>query len=202
MDTIENPAALRAHLGPMSTVVANKGLDRLDPHCRRFIELSPFLVIATGGPDGLDASPRGDPPGFVKVLDDRTLLLPDRPGNNRADTLGNLLVDPRLGLVFFIPGIGETLRVNGTGRITTDPGHLALLAVDGRAPKRAVLIAVDEAFLHCAKALIRSKLWEPESRVPRSAFPTLGRIIADQQRGQDAASVDANVAEAYRSRLY
>jgi hypothetical protein len=202
MDDITDPAALRAHVGPVSALVAAKTLPQLDMHCRRFIELSPFLVIATGGPDGLDASPRGDPPGFVKVLDDSTLLIPDRPGNNRVDTLGNLLSDPRVGLVFFVPGISETVRVNGTGRITTDPAVLAACAVDGRLPRRGILVTVNEAFLHCAKALIRSNLWDPDSRVPRSAFPTLGRIIADQQKGQDADAIDARTQDAYRTRLY
>ncbi len=170
---------LRAHLGPVSPLAAAKIRSRLDRHARHFIALSPFLVIASADAEGrLDASPRGDPPGFVQVLDDATLLLPDRRGNNLADTFGNLLTRPRVGLVFFVPGVEETLRVNGTARVTTDPALLAGCAVQGKPPVTGTLIGVEEAYFHCAKALRRARLWHPATPVERSSFPTLGRILA------------------------
>jgi PPOX class probable FMN-dependent enzyme len=138
----------------------------------------------------------------VVVLDDRTLLLPDRRGNNRCDSLGNTIENPKVGLLFFVPGVIETLRVNGAARLTTDPDLLAPTAVDGSAPRSGLLIAVEEAFFHCGKALLRSKLWEAESRVAPGTFPTLGRVLADQIRGVDAEGTDTDLAEAYRKRLY
>ncbi|MEM6745506.1 MAG: MSMEG_1061 family FMN-dependent PPOX-type flavoprotein, partial [Pseudomonadota bacterium] len=155
LSLIEDEAALRAlHHAPMSRAT-DKVLPALDIHCRRFIEASPFCVISTQGPGGADVSPRGDPPGFVRILDLKTLLLPDRVGNNRLDGMANLLANPRVGLLFLVPGMDETLRVNGTARLTDDARVLAPCAVQNRAPKLGVLITVEEAFLHCGKALIR-----------------------------------------------
>ena len=203
MNDIPTPAALQAHVGPISPMAVKKVLYRLDGHCRRFIELSPFLVIATADAEGrADASPRGDPPGFVRVLDDTTLLLPDRLGNNRVDSFGNILSHPGVGIVFFVPGVEETLRVNGTAAVTTDAGLLEGSAVNGRAPKTGTIIAVQEVFFPCAKALQRSRLWDPAAQIERSAFPSLGRIIADQQKGWDAADAEAKIETAYRERLY
>ena len=203
MNDIPDVSALRAHVGQISTMAEKKVLYRLDTHCRRFIELSPFLVIATADRDGrVDASPRGDPPGFVQVLDDVTLLLPDRPGNNRVDSLANVLSAPGVGLVFFVPGIDETLRINGQASLTTDAAVLAASEVNGRAPKTGMTIRIDEAFFHCAKALKRSRLWDPAAQIERSAFPTLGRIIADQQTQFDVADAEARIETAYRDRLY
>ena len=203
MNDIPDADALRAHMGEISTMAVKKTLYALDRHCRRFIELSPFLVIATADADGrLDASPRGDPPGFVRVLDDVTLLLPDRPGNNRVDSLGNVLTSPGVGLVFFVPGVEETLRVNGQASITTDALLLAGSEVNGRVPKTGMVIRIDEAFFHCAKALKRSRLWDPAAQIERSAFPSLGRIIADQQTQFEAGDVEKRLEVAYRERLY
>lgn len=203
MNDIPDGERLRAHMGPVSVTAERKVIHRLDPHCRRFIGLSPFLVIGTtDGAGGVDVSPRGDPPGFVQVLDDVTLLLPDRPGNNRVDTFGNLLGAPGVGLIFFVPGIEETLRVNGTGRITTEAGLLEGTAVHGRAPRTGLVIAVGEVFFHCAKALKRSALWDPATQMERSGFPTLGRILADQKAAADADEADARIDLAYRERLY
>ncbi|MCY4638237.1 MAG: pyridoxamine 5'-phosphate oxidase family protein [Acidobacteria bacterium] len=181
-----------------------KVLDHLDVHCRNFIALSPLCVISSSRADGrADASPRGDLPGsLAHVLDDRTLLLPDRPGNRQLDTLTNLLERPYVGLLFFVPGMNETLRINGRAEIVTEPELLAPLAVRGKRPLSALAVTVEEAYLHCAKALIRARVWEPEARVERSRFPTYGRVLADQIAGADAAEIDADSAESARTDLY
>jgi uncharacterized protein len=175
-------------------------LDRLDGHCRNFITHSPFLVLATAGADGtVDASPRGDAPGFVQVLDDRTLVLPDWGGNNRLDSMGNIVANPNVGLLFFVPGIGETLRVNGRAHVVTDAELLTRLAVQGKAPTAAIVVEVEQAYLHCAKALIRSRLWEEDYRLDRSSFPTLGRMLADQMK--DGANVEETEVRGEESRV-
>lgn len=201
--TVDDAAQLRSLLGEVHPLAEKKVLDRLDRFCRDFIALSPFLVLASADGEGrADASPRGDGPGFVQVLDDRTLLIPDRRGNNRVDSYSNVLSAPGVGLIFFVPGINETLRVNGRARMTTDATLLAPLAMQEKAPKLGLIVDVEEAYFHCGKALIRSKLWAPESQVERGSFPTLGRIVAEQTRAIDAAEADANVEEGYRTRLY
>jgi len=200
--TVDTVSTLRNLYGEPSPRAARKVLSRLDKHCRAFIGLSPFLVIGTASADGRsDVSPRGDAPGFVAVLDDRTLLLPDRLGNNRVDTLSNVVENPNVGLLFFVPGMNETLRINGTASVVTDPGLLEPLAAGGKVPASGLLIRVDEAFLHCAKALIRSKLWEPESRIDRGSFPSMGRMLADQI-GLDVAETERLSEESIRTRLY
>jgi PPOX class probable FMN-dependent enzyme len=202
--TIDDPASLRSRYPePDPTgIVARKIQHRLDRHSRAFIALSPFLVIATGGARGVDASPRGDRPGFVAAPDDHTLLLPDRPGNNLCDTMTNLLDNAQVGLIFFVPGISETLRVNGSARIVVDPDALAAHAVDGKPARSVLRIAVAEVYFHCGKALIRSRLWDEQSRVPRSTLPSLGQILADQISGVDAPAAEARLQESYRTRLY
>jgi len=203
MNDIPDFAALRAHVGQVSALAERKCLPKLDHHCRAFIALSPFLVLATADAEGrVDASPRGDPPGFVRVLDDATLLLPDRPGNNRVDSMSNVLSAGGVGLLFFVPGMEETLRVNGTARLLTDATLLAGSEVNGKQPKTGLLVEVSECFFHCAKALARSKLWRPESQVPRSTFPTLGRIIAEQIGGISVPDAEQGVARSYRERMY
>ena len=200
---IDDAEALRHHIGPMHPLATGKVFDRLDRFCRDFIALSPFLVLASCDSEGrADASPRGDAPGFVRVLDDRTLLIPDRRGNNRVDSFGNIVSSPGVGLVFMVPGIPETLRVNGRGRATRNAELLAPSTMQERAPVTGLIVEVEEAFFHCGKALIRSKLWDPASQVPRHSFPTLGRIIADQTKAVDADEADRNLEEAYRTRLY
>lgn len=191
-DVIEDEKTLRALYSTPNPLALKKELDHLDHNCRRFIELSPFLCIGTTGADGrADNSPRGDAPGFVQVEGTKTLLMPDRPGNNRIDSLGNIVHHPEVGLLFFIPGFTETLRVNGRARLTTAPNLLARFAIDGRLPRLVVVITVDEAFLQCSKALIRSKLWSDEARVDRKTMPTLGRMIADVVDAKaSAATVD------------
>jgi PPOX class probable FMN-dependent enzyme len=203
MDGIRDPGALRAHYGPVHPLAKTKVLSHLDRHCREFVALSPFLVLATAdGSGSADASPRGDAPGFVHVLDDVTLLLPDRPGNRRVDSYGNILAHPGVGLLFFVPGINETLRVNGTARVVTDSDLLISAAVSGKVPSAGLLVSVQEAFFHCGKALIRSSLWDPASRIERSRFPSLGRIIAEQTSAVPAAEAERDVEEGYRTRLY
>lgn len=180
-----------------------KELPKLDIHCRNFIALSPFLVLSTDGGDGTaDASPRGDAPGFVSVLDDNTLAIPDRPGNNRLDSLLNILSNPAVGMIFLVPGINETLRINGTATISLDPELMEAHAVDGKLPRSVLLMKVTSAYMHCAKALIRSKLWDPDTKVERSVFPTLGQVLADQIAGMDAEQSDAYLEVAYKENLY
>jgi len=202
--TVRSAADLIARTGRgPSTLAEAKVLDRLDSHCRRFIALSPFLVIGTAGADAqADVSPRGDAPGFVRVEDDRTLLIPDRPGNRRFDSFRNILENPEVGLLFMIPGVDETLRINGRARIVDEPARLAELAVNNRAPLFGLEVAVREAFLHCSKAFVRSRLWAPESHAATGSLPSLGRMLADQIDGVDPENADASIAESIRDRLY
>ncbi len=176
--TITDEQQLRAVIGTPSELVAGKIADRLNHLIRQFVERSPFVCVATTRPDGgLDVSPRGDPPGFARILDERTLLLPERPGNRIADTLTNLLHDPRIGLLFLIPGVGDSLRVNGRAVIVDDPELLARSVVDGKAPRLGILVSIEEAYTQCSKALIRSDLWNPERHIDRSELPSGGEIL-------------------------
>ena len=201
--TVTNNAELRTVYRPPAPRAAQKVLDHLDIHCRKFIELSPFCVLSSSSADGqADASPRGDPPGFVKVLDDKTLLLPDRPGNNQVDSLQNIVDNPGVGLLFFVPGMNETLRVKGKAEITTDAELLEPLAVGRRPPLSGLKIAVEEAFLHCGRALIRGRIWDADAQIDRSTYPTYGQVLADQIAGADARQIDADEDEANRERLY
>lgn len=183
LNYISSEEELRAlHHEPMSRAT-DKVLGRLDKHCRSIIELSPFCVISTQGPKGADVSPRGDPAGFVRILDDQTLLLPDRVGNNRFDAMTNLLVNPKIGMLFLVPGMNETLRINGTGRITDDARVLEETAVQGRAPKIGLVIRIDEAFLHCAKAFSRSGLWDASRQIERAQLPSYAEMLLDHVNG-------------------
>jgi uncharacterized protein len=203
VDTIEDPERLREVYGAPSERALKKQLSRFDKHCRAFIARSPFLVIASSDPSGrCDASPKGDAPGFVEVLDDETLLIPDRLGNNRVDTISNLLERPGVGLIFFVPGLNETLRVNGRARITTDAALLEPLAVNRKVPRSGILVSADEIYFHCGKALIRSDLWNPEKQLRRSEFPSLGHILADQIGGITVEESERLTAESYKTRLY
>ncbi|MFI4995417.1 MAG: pyridoxamine 5'-phosphate oxidase family protein [Hyphomicrobiales bacterium] len=167
-----------------------KEISFLNPHYRAFVEASPFVVLASAGPDGLDCSPKGDAPGFVRILDDHRLALPDRPGNNRIDNLRNIVVDPRVALLFMVPGVGETLRVNGRAVISTEAELLASFAVQGKAPRTVIVVTVEAAYIHCSKALMRSKLWDASRRLERSMLPSLGEMLA-------LISADAIDAKAY-----
>ena len=201
---IETAEQLRSSYGEPSERAARKSLDHLDRHCRRFIALSPFVVLASAGADGrVDCSPRGDPAGFVAVLDDRTVLLPDRLGNNRVDSLRNVLESPYVGLLFLIPGVNETLRLNGRATLTTDPNLLEPLSVKGRAPRSGLVIEVEEVFLQCTKALVRSRLWADESRVDRKAvLPSFGQMLADHVGLPDGEAVEREVQARIRKTMY
>ena len=200
---VKSQEDLRAHFGQVSPLAEKKVLNHLDKFCRDFIALSPFLVIATSDGKGhADASPRGDAPGFVSVLDDKTLLIPDRRGNNRVDTFGNILASSGVGLIFMVPGINETLRVNGKAEISQDPALLTPLAVQNVTPVIGLKVTVDECYFHCGKALLRSKLWNPAAQVERHSFPTLGRIIAEQTAAVSVDDAEKTMEEAYRTRLY
>ena len=207
MSTVSSEERLREIIGGPSALVAAKVADRLNDLTRQFVERSPFVCVATSRPDGgLDISPRGDPAGFVRILDDRRLLIPERPGNRLADTLTNLLADPRIGLLFLIPGVGETFRVNGRAAIVDDPTLLAESAVEGRIPKLGVLVTVEEAFTHCPKALIRSDLWNPERHVDREELPTLRRDppvgVRREPRRRDVRAGSGHARYARREGLY
>ncbi|HWD65497.1 MAG TPA: pyridoxamine 5'-phosphate oxidase family protein [Solirubrobacteraceae bacterium] len=200
---ITTEAELRQILGSPAPLVTAKISDRLNDLTRRFIEVSPFVCVATARPDGgLDVSPRGDPPGFVRILDERTLLLPDRPGNKIADALTNLLRDPRVGLLFLIPGVGDTFRVNGTAQIIEDPQLLAASQVNGKAPRLGIRIHIKEAYTQCSKALIRSDLWNPEHHIERSTLPSSGAILRKLKADPefDAAEYDRERAARYARR--
>jgi uncharacterized protein len=193
---------LREVLGEPAELVRKKIADRLNPLTRQFVERSPFVVVATGSPDGgLDVSPRGDPAGFVRILDERTLLLPDRPGNKLADTLTNLLADDRIALLFLIPGVNDTFRVNGRARIVDDRNLLADSAVEGKAPQLGILVTVEEAYTQCPKAFLRSELWNPERHVDRSELPASGEILrAVAEPELDVEEYEDARTERYRRR--
>ena len=161
-----------------------KEIDHISQSYRAMIAASPFFALATSGPDGLDCSPRGDPAGFVRVLDSKTIVIPDRRGNNRIDSLRNLIHDPRVALLFLIPGVSETLRIMGRATISTDPDLCASFAMQGKAPRSVLVVAVERVFFQCAKAIVRSKLWDPTSRVERSTLPTSGSILAEISGGK------------------
>jgi PPOX class probable FMN-dependent enzyme len=205
--TIPDETALRGLFEPTHTLAAIKSLDHLDKHARDFIARAPFLCIGTQNKDGrADVSPRGDPKGFVQILDDRTIAIPDRPGNNRLDTLVNILANPSVGLLFIIPGFDDTMRINGRAVLTTDPSVLEPMAVNDRVPKLAIVVTVNEVFIHCAKALRRSRLWDPAGFQDRKEMPTLMKILLDQTTGVPAEAemekADAGLEEDYKRSMY
>jgi PPOX class probable FMN-dependent enzyme len=189
MPVLATIAQLEAVYGFPNEASTVKEVDRITPHYRTFIELSPFATLATCGPEGLDCSPRGDVPGFVRVHDERTLMLPDRRGNNRVDSLRNIVRDPRVALLFMVPGAGNTLRVNGRAHLTTDADVLTSFAVTGKAPRCVIVVAVQAVYFQCARAIVRSDLWNPENHVDPKALPSAGRILAalsqDRVGGED-----------------
>jgi uncharacterized protein len=200
--TITTDADLRAIIGSPNDVVVSKISDRLNDLTRQFIERSPFVCVATKMPNGgIDVSPRGDPPGFVRILGERELLMPERPGNRIADTLTNLLADPSIGLIFLIPGVGDSFRVNGRAVITDDEELLAPSAVEGSVPKLGILVSIDEAYTQCSKALIRSDLWNPERHIDRTELPSSGEILRSlSDPAFDAEEYDKARAERYARR--
>jgi PPOX class probable FMN-dependent enzyme len=200
---LTDAAVLRELYGEPSEPAIAKEIDYVHPHYRAMIEASPFMVMATSGPDGLDVSPRGDPPGFVVVEDERTLLIPDRRGNNRADSLNNLIADPRIALLFLIPGVGETLRVNGRAEVSIDPALLQRFPAQGKLPRTVIVVHVERVYFQCPKALVRSDLWNPAKQVERRSLPSSGTILADISRGQLGGSEwDAAYPERLKATIY
>lgn len=196
-------AELEALYGQPHERAVLKEIGYVNDAYRRFIELSPFVVLSTAGPDGLDCSPRGDAPGFVRIVDERTLALPDRPGNNRVDSLRNVVEEPHVALLFIVPGVGETLRVNGRGHIDNDPALLESFAVDGKLPRSVLIIDVDAVYFHCSKAVVRSKLWDPARHVERSQLPSAGEMHRSINGGAfDANAYDADLAQRIKTSLY
>jgi len=203
-------AQLRDALGSPSELAVRKALTKLDKHCRAFIERAPFLTLSTANSERrADVSPRGDQAGFVLVLDDKTLFLPERPGNARYDTLLNIIENPHVGVLFFVPGFEIMLRVNGRAAVIDDAALLARCVVNGKQPKVGIRIEIDEAFLHCAKAIKRSKLWDLDQQRDRNELPSLGKMILDQTAAPDSPpsaeqtdTVDAYIEDNYRNALY
>jgi uncharacterized protein len=178
MSIVRTVAELEALYGLPGETSTVKEIARLIPEYRALIAASPFAVLATSGPEGLDCSPRGDVVGFVRVHDERTLMLPDRRGNNRIDSLRNIVRDPRIALLFLIPGAGNTLRVNGRAEVTTAPELLASFAMEGKAPRSVIVMTVEAAYFQCARAIVRSELWNPAKHVSKESLPTPGQILA------------------------
>jgi len=205
---VADEAALRDLFAPTHALAVQKCLDRLDKHAREFISRSPFLCLGTQNLDGkADVSPRGDPAGFVKVLDERTLAIPDRPGNNRLDSLVNILANPSVGLLFMIPGFDDTLRVNGRASLVVDPSVLDEMSVKGRRPKLAIVVKVETVFMHCAKAFRRAHLWDPHTFQDRQEMPSLIEIIHEQTTGASGNETDLRRREEqlendYKNTLY
>ena len=208
--TYREETDLRETMGEAMELAEKKCVSSLDKHCKAFIERSPFLCIGTSRSGGrADVSPRGDPPGFVQILDDNTLFIPDRPGNNRLDTMTNIIENPNVGLLFLVPGFDDTLRVNGKATIIRDDALAQAAAVNGKEPKVGIKVEVQEAFLHCAKAFKRSRLWDEESKQNRRELPSLGRIILEQMATPEEPpteetlkETDEFVEENYRTELY
>lgn len=204
---ITSEEQLRALYPPTHALAVQKLQPTLGVHAQEFIRRSPFVCLGTQNLDGrADVSPRGDPAGFVKILDNQTLAIPDRPGNNRLDSLSNIIANPAVGLLFMIPGFDDTLRVNGIARLVTQPELLETMSVNNRVPTLAIVVRVNEVFLHCAKALRRSRIWEPEHRQDRHQMPSLIKMILDETTGapgeEEMRKIDAGLEEDYQKTMY
>lgn len=209
MDWTNNPhritdvETLESIYGAPAAASIRKEIDYIHPHYRAFIEAAPFAALATSGPGGLDVSPRGDRAGFVAVEDDKTLLVPDRRGNNRIDSLRNILSDERIALIFLIPGVGETLRVNGRATILTDPNLLGRFAVDGKLPRSVLAVHVESVFFQCSRAILRSRLWEGDRRMDRNALPSVGTILESLSNSEiDGSSYDMELPDRLKTTMY
>jgi PPOX class probable FMN-dependent enzyme len=195
--------ALEEIYGESPEGALKKEIDHISEEYRAFIEAAPFVVVATAGPEGLDCSPRGDPAGFVRVVDDHTVVIPDRRGNNRVDSLRNIVRDPRVSLLFLIPGVGETIRINGTAQISVDPELCASFAMQGKNPASVIVVTLGSIYYQCPKALVRSKLWDPASIVPRKQLPTTGSILEAITRGEiDGGAYDAAYPQRIKDTIY
>ena len=198
--TMEQLQALYGEKMPAAVV---KEIDHINNGYRKLIEAAPFVAVATSGPEGLDCSPKGDAPGFVRILDDKTLAIPDRPGNNRIDGFRNIVRDPRIALLFLIPGVGETLRVNGRASISIDPDLMQSFAVNGKLPRCVLMVHIESIYFHCSKAMVRSKLWDEKAKVDRASLPSTGTIIAELSQGRlGGADYDKAAPERIKAQLY
>lgn len=201
--TMEQLEALYDAVNPVALL---KELDHISPEYARFIEASPFLILATSGPEGLDCSPRGDPAGFTRVIDSKTAAIPDRRGNNRVDSLRNIVRDPRVALLFMVPGVGETMRINGRARISVEPDLCASFAMDGKQPKCVILVTAERVYPQCQKALHRSRLWDPSRHMARSALPSVGQMMqavaASKNERFDGAAYDASYPQRLKDTIY
>ena len=198
--TMEQLDALYGEKNPNSIA---KEIDHLSDGYRKLIEAAPFVAIATGGPDGFDCSPKGDAPGFVRVLDDKTLAIPDRPGNNRLDGFRNIMRDPRIALLFLIPGVGETFRVNGRASISIDPELMQSFAVNGKLPRSVLIVHIESAYFHCSKAIVRSRLWDEATKIDRRSLPSTGAILAELSQGRlGGEAYDRAAPERIKAQLY
>jgi PPOX class probable FMN-dependent enzyme len=202
MTALTTEEELRAIYGEPNPRSVTKEIDRLNEQYQAFVKASPFVVLASSGVGGIDCSPKGDEPGFVRIIDERTLALPDRPGNNRIDSLLNIIADPRASLLFIVPGIGETLRVVGRAEISNDAELLQSFAVKGKLPRTVLVVSIEAVYFHCAKALVRSKLWDPSRFVGRDAMPSAGKMIAAVAEGFDSETYDREAPERVKQSLY
>ena len=200
--TITTTEELEAIYGQALARSLVKEIDHISDHYRVFIEKSPFMVLASVGPEGLDCSPRGDPMGFVRVVDRKTVMIPDRRGNNRIDTLRNIVRDPRVSLLFLVPGVGETLRINGRAEISVDPDLLAYFEIQGKLPRSVIVVTAERVYFQCQKALARSRLWDPEARVDRSEVPTAGEILGALEADFDGEEYDRTYPEHMKKTIY
>ena len=200
---VTSEAELEAIYGSPGPTALIKEIDYISEHYRAFIEASPFIILASSGPEGLDCSPRGDPPGFVRILDEKTLAMPDRRGNRRLDSLRNIVRDPRVALIFLIPGVGETLRVNGRAELVAEPAFCADFAMNGKVPQSVILVTVERIYFQCQKALARSRLWRQEAQVARESLPSAGDILqALSEDGFDGGAYDRAYPERMKQTIY
>lgn len=199
---LDSIAALEAYYGePVKNAIV-KEIDHISEHYGAFIAKSPFAIIATAGPEGLDCSPRGDPSGFCQVQDSRTVLIPDRPGNNRIDSLRNIVRDGRISLLFLIPGVGETLRINGRASISIEKGLLDRFIIKNKSPKSVIVVSVDTVYFQCQKALVRSGLWDADKQISRSDLPSTGEILGALSASVDAGQYDRDYPERLKKTIY
>ena len=194
---------LQALYGERMGASVVKEIDHINGAYRKLIEAAPFVAVATSGPEGLDCSPKGDAPGFVRILDEKTIAIPDRPGNNRIDGFRNVIRDPRIALLFLIPGIGETLRVNGRASISIDPELMQGFAVNGKLPRCVLIVHIESIYFHCSKAIVRSKLWDESTKIDRKSLPSTGTIIAELSQGRlGGETYDREAPERIKAQLY
>lgn len=198
--TMERLESLYGERNPNAIV---KEVDRLSSGYRKLVESAPFVAIATCGPEGLDCSPKGDPAGFVRILDDKTVAIPDRPGNNRLDGFRNIIRDPRIAVLFLIPGVGETLRINGRAEISIEPALMQSFAINGKLPRSVLIVHIESVYFHCSKAIVRSKLWDPATQIDRRSLPSTGAIIAELSQGKlGGENYDRDAPERIKAQLY